>query len=315
MIIQNCDMSIYKIELSFMKSGTHDREAARANARALRRGQPGSEVSVALPLNHLYVILDAESFRAVRDHPFLRGPFGWWEHRTTVRPDLKYTGTYFYGRHTYFEFLESGNIPGLLAGNSGLALGVEEAGGLEALMKRQPPLFPQTAGVVRRGFEDAQVPWFSEAVVTGFGDYADLRLWMMEYHQRFLAEWHATWPPASGGITRAAILERYKAILPAQPAHPLFQDVVGVTLDADPATATRLSDALVRLGYESRRDDRLTMLDGPDVTVRVRAASAPPCIRELELRLTRPPEEPFELRLGTSVLTLHTGPSATWVFA
>ena len=48
-----------------------------------------------------------------------------------MRADRTYTGLYFYGQRTYFEFLQSGADAG-----TGLALGVERDGALADLARR-----------------------------------------------------------------------------------------------------------------------------------------------------------------------------------
>src|SRR5438045_1439540 len=57
-------------------------------------------------LNHFYLTLDSATFRELQNSPFLRKEFAPCEERTTVRKDTTYTGLYFYGINTYFEFFD-----------------------------------------------------------------------------------------------------------------------------------------------------------------------------------------------------------------
>ena len=50
-----------------------------------------------LRLNHLYRVVDRETFAAARDSAWLREVFAPSELRTTHRPDWSYTGLYCYG--------------------------------------------------------------------------------------------------------------------------------------------------------------------------------------------------------------------------
>ena len=81
---------------------------------------------MALGLNHFYVTVDAATYGHLEASDFLRAEFGVYEKRTTVRKDITYSGIYFYGRNTYFEFFAEGTRQAGPA--SGLALGVDEAG-------------------------------------------------------------------------------------------------------------------------------------------------------------------------------------------
>ena len=105
--------------------------------RAMKRavfGVPGClgvaawlAASTAMPpayLNHFFVVVDAESYRAFQESAFARSEWAPFEKRTTARNDQTYTGIYWYGRHTYYELFEP-DAQGAV-GASGLALGAEE---------------------------------------------------------------------------------------------------------------------------------------------------------------------------------------------
>ena len=105
----------------------------RSLLAALLLAQPVSEVPVYL--NHFYVTVDPATYASIISSDFLRTRFAPFELRTTVRTDSTYTGAYFYGRNTYFEFFDSGKehrVPG----DSALAFGVELPGGLDTLLSR-----------------------------------------------------------------------------------------------------------------------------------------------------------------------------------
>ncbi len=84
-----------------------------------------------LRLNHLYRVVDAETFAAARDSAWLHEVFAPSELRTTRRPDWEYTGLYWYGTSTYLELFESGaqGPPGA----SGVAFAVETPGASSAV--------------------------------------------------------------------------------------------------------------------------------------------------------------------------------------
>src|SRR6266446_2027623 len=138
-------------------------------------------------LNHFYVVLDAETYAAVDSSSFLHDEFAAFERRTTVRTDKTYTGIYFYGTNTYFEFFDGSKQSEFRQGVSGLALSPEESGALEALHRQIESEPPQ---LITRKFGVAQVPWFTMLEPKGLSPDASVNPWFMEYHPRFLAEWH-----------------------------------------------------------------------------------------------------------------------------
>lgn len=188
-------------------------------------------MSEPLRLNHLYRVVDAETFAAARDSSWLRDVFAPSELRTTRRPDWEYTGLYWYGSSTYIELFEAGaqGPPG----TSGVALAIETAGATAGIAGAwREALGAAEHRLVVRPVGDDTVPWFHIAHASP--DQRDgLKLWAMEYHADFLAAWHPSRTPARG-ITRDEVLERYSAVSPG-PASPLLDDVTAVTIACTPA--------------------------------------------------------------------------------
>jgi hypothetical protein len=188
-------------------------------------------VTEPLRLNHLYRVVDAETFAAARDSVWLREVFAPSELRTTRRPDWEYTGLYWYGTTTYLELFEEGAQGP--AGASGIALAVETAGATpDIAMAWQASLGEAQHRLVVRPAADVNVPWFH--IAHAVPDHREhLKLWAMEYDADFLASWHAERTPARG-ISRREVLERYAAVA-GGPASPLFDDVTALSLALSPA--------------------------------------------------------------------------------
>ena len=141
-----------------------------------------------IPLNHFLTVLDSATYRAIREDPFLRKEFAVTEERTTTRTDISYTGLYFYGHNTYFEFFDEARQPLGKRGDSALAFGVDQAGTLEPIETRLASEF-SVGPVITREFGGRQVPWFYMGVPKLFPE-SGFRIWIMEYHPRFLTEWN-----------------------------------------------------------------------------------------------------------------------------
>jgi Family of unknown function (DUF5829) len=268
-------------------------------------------------LNHFYVVPDAATYRAIAGSEFLKGEFAVTETRTTVRADSTYTGFYVYGVNTYFEFLESISDGSIAKGASGVAFGVDEAGGLKAIAAAMPEEFPGEAALITRALNDRPVPWFFMATPKSFpyGDSSGFSFWLMEYHTNFLAEWKPQPQGSNKGVSRRDILERYAHTLGGQPAQPLLQDVVGLTVALDEARIKRWSELCRAFGFRLGNEKGATVLEGPDLTLRLLPARSDwRGVREILMRLRRPPANPGEHKLGTSVLTLRGDATATWSF-
>jgi Family of unknown function (DUF5829) len=268
-------------------------------------------------LNHFYVVPDATTYKAISGSEFLKSEFAVTETRTTVRADSTYTGFYVYGINTYFEFLETISSGSIAKGASGVAFGVDEPGGLKAIAAAMPEEFPGEATLITRALNDRPVSWFYMATPKSFpyGDPSGFSFWLMEYHPNFLAEWKPQPQGTNKGVARRDILERYAVTLGGKPDHLLFQDVVGLTVALEDARIKRWSELCQAFGFRLGKDKDATVLEGPDLTLRLLPArSDRRGVREILMRLRRPPANPGEHKLGTSVLTLRGDATATWSF-
>jgi hypothetical protein len=268
-------------------------------------------------LNHFYVVPDATTYKAISGSEFLKNEFAVTETRTTVRADSTYTGFYVYGVNTYFEFLESISDGSIEKGASGVAFGVDEPGGLKAIAAAMPEEFPGEATLITRALNDRPVPWFFMATPKSFpyGDSSGFSFWLMEYHPSFLAEWKPQPQGSNTGVARRDILGRYAATLTGQPTQPLFQDVVGLTVALGEARIKRWSELCQAFGFRLGKERDAVVLEGPDLTLRLLPARSDwRGVREILMRLRRPPSNPTEYKLGTSRLALKGDTSATWSF-
>ncbi len=135
-------------------------------------------------LNHTYGLMSAATVNALQTNRYLNDEFVDVEIRTTVRPDLTYTGTYLNTRETYLEFFPEGTF-GYPIGVSGLALGDEVAGGVEAIRARWVSAFGdanvEPVFLVSRTVNGTVVPWFYETLPSWANLSAFTGVWAMQY--------------------------------------------------------------------------------------------------------------------------------------
>jgi hypothetical protein len=278
-------------------------------AAAQERTRP----SFPVPLNHFYLSLDPETFAAIENSKFMRAEFAVFERRTTVRTDKTYTGIYFYGLHTYFEFFDASKQTEFKIGSSGVAFAIERPEGLKVLQARLAVAAPK---LITREYNGLQIPWFYMLDLENFFPNSVLDSWIMEYQSRFLAEWHPETGRAKTGIRRERILQRYKAVLPNATQRPLFEDVIGLTIAADGATIAKMKELCENFGYRASLDREATVLEGPDFALRLipETASARG-IKQVIFRVRRNPTGQSEFTFGPrSVLKFQHNGRAVWVF-
>lgn len=284
----------------------------RSLVAALLLAQPVSDMPVYL--NHFYVTVDSATYAAIVHSEFLRTRFAPFEQRRTVRTDSSYTGAYFYGRNTYFEFFDSGQEH-REPGDSALAFGVEQPGGLNTLASRMTASGEVAREPRTREVEGRQVPWFSQLAFRSFGSgAARIRSFIMEYDPEFLRDWHPDASPSDGTIRRENILRRYVAVLPQTPKAPLLDDVIAITIAADPPIADLLARQLRLFGYTASADN--VVLTGPDITLHIVAATpSTRGIQRVTFRTSGAPTAPREFRFGPqSALTFSSEHTAEWTF-
>jgi hypothetical protein len=247
-------------------------------------------LTATVELNHFYLAIDHETYAAIEGSDFLKTEFAAFEKRTTVRTDKTYTAMYFYGTHTYFEFFDA-EAEKRKPGESGIAYGVDAAAA-------EPKSISLEKDLITRQWQGVQVPWF---YTLSAHNEKGIALWLMEYHPDFLAKWHPSISPADG-ITREAILSRYKAVLAQKPADPILEDVAGLT---------------VALAPEERPPVERWIRDiGSEVPVHfIEPEAGEQGIREVRFKLRRVAAKISEMHFGKkSILRFQPDGTAIWAF-
>lgn len=266
-------------------------------------------------LNHFFLTLDAESYKAIQASPFLRDEFAPFEQRTTVRQDISYTGVYFYGAHTYFEFFEAGSGGlGRMPGASGVAFGVEAVGASLRLQQRLQAALgvPVAVRPTTRRTGDRDVDWFY-----GTSDQQPsplLQSWVMEYREHFLDDWYNDLKPATRGITRAEILERYVAKIGEadKRSQKLLEDVIEITLALPDAERRHLLKMCEALGYRATGETRC---EGPGITfVFVAPKTDVRGITAVKFSLRRAKSGQSRYQFGKTTLQFNADRTAVWTF-
>lgn len=265
---------------------------------------------IPVTLNHLYIVVDTETYEAIGSDPFLKEKFAPFEMRTTSRADRTYMGEYFYGTNTYFEFFDAANPGNGPRGKSGLAFGVDHSGDLQSLEKQLRRQFDVESGPITRGIEGEQVPWFK---ILSVAAPMQLSTWLMEYDPEFLRRWKPQAGGAREGIRRRDILARYTASLGLADRPFLMSDVSGMIAAVDAQTRASILRFCSALGHEVDSSGEKVVIRGPDFTVTlIDETEALHGIRQIEFRVRR--VKASSRRIGASTLEIRGNGTAVWSF-
>lgn len=266
--------------------------------------------AIPVPLNHLYIVVDTETYEAIGADAFLKEQFAPYETRMTTRADRTYIGEYFYGRNTYFEFFDAGNPGNGPRGKSGIAFGVDRAGDLVSLEKQLHRQFDVDKGPITRGLDGEQVPWFTMLSVA---EPMELDSWIMEYDPEFLQRWKPQAGGARQGVRRRDILSRYVASLGLADRPYLIRDITGIVAAVDAQTRRTLIRFCGALGHEIASSGDRAIIRGPNFTLTlIDETDALHGIREIEFEVGR--GKMMTRRVGSSTLQVRANGTAVWSF-
>ena len=263
-------------------------------------------------LNHFYATVDSQTYAAIESNPFLKNSFAPFEKRTTVRNDSTYSGLYFYGDQTYFEFFEE-NTGDRKPGDAGLALGLEQSDGSSRLRLDWQKLRPSITSMVTRQLEGQPIDWFQ---MTSFEEtraisvVPGLRLFAMQYAPDFVRRWNPTTPNT---ILQRDILTAYCAKLGLDTVRErtLLRDVKRIEI-ASPEAGIRIRTAqLEAAGWTLKPGKDSILAVGPNAEALFRFSPGIVGITSIEFSLKRS-SPPAKHQIGATTLEILPGKRALW---
>lgn len=281
--------------------------------------------------NHLYIVLDDKTYRAVQGSAFLQTAFPGYERRATLTASGEsWAGSYFYCQDNYLElFGESAGRhwhPGAQAGWAGIAFSSDQPGGVRAVRDAFNAAFHHEPfnelRQVRIG--DKTINWFYHVKLAerlGLGSFDS---WVMEYHPDIFNHKGISLP-SNGGLTRQAYLSPWNqkhavdplpiaAPPPAPPSGesgpgedktagskpvsgtPVFTRITGATIHLDERRAERYAEILTLLGYQRSESGGALDLSAHGFTLQIRPESDGPAgyrLSSLRLAMARPSVAPM----------------------
>jgi hypothetical protein len=219
-------------------------------------------------LNHVYVVLDTQTFHGLLASEFLQQSFAATD---TGLPDFKKPeatsqSLYVRGKNTYLELLGPDNKFKQPQGKIGIAFSVEAAGALSHIeaeleaQKMKPARFTQqwTGG-------PKSVDWF-DAVYTTKSSESNLTWWISETSPKFLAALYPDRLNLHGKIERKSFLESVY-----QP-QKLLRDINSITLRMPSGKLQAFTESMKVLGYQVARYNNRIQLHGSSLTLNLKDA-------------------------------------------
>jgi hypothetical protein len=279
-----------------------------------------TEEKINLPpifFNHLYIVLDDKTYRAIQGSDFLRSAFPGRELRSTVTAAGEtWSGTYYYCQDNYLEFfgVSTGKHwrSGAQEGWAGVAFSTDRSGGVDAVRRLVRESFGYDPYYELRKLDIGGEPvnWFHYARIGEQVGLESFDSWVMEYHPDIF-KLKGIPLPNSGELSRRAYLSPWSP--DGRPGSgpdkkrsaPVFSRVIGATLNMEASHAANYSRILQALGYQMKEESGQP------------GDASPPAYRlsALRLEMVRPSVAPITFVFAPgSRLVLNEDLTADWLF-
>jgi len=294
-----------------------------------------SQEKIDLPpiyFNHLYVVLDDRTYRAIQASDFLRSAFPGREQRSTVTAAGEtWSGTYFYCQENYLEFFGQSTgkhwRSGAQEGWAGLAFSSDRTGGVEAVRQLLKEFFGYEPFYELRKLNVGGNPvnWFYYVRLAEQIGLDSFDSWVMEYHPDIF-KMKGIPLPTSGELSRRTYLSPWSPEDKAsskrgeQRSAPVFSKVIAATINMGASQAASYSSILQALGYSKKEESGQVLLLAYGFTLTIRLQSedaAPPGYRlsSLRLEMVRTSVSPITFVFAPgSRLILNEDLTADWLF-
>lgn len=292
-------LSILTMSLAFL---TLSAIPAPQAAEPDRQTRP--DVSEAAALNHIYVVLDAATFAAVRDSRELATVLG----RTDGGlPDYAPPGpdadrVFFRGRETYLEFFAPDNRFDEPVGKVGLALGHDVPAAFDALDAAWRATCQDRARRTEVAFQRIQppVPWYDAIQCDDTAVGPQLAVWAMVYRPEF-----QRWQSGAGAdaVSRTA---RADILAPRRSDGQGRFDVTEIALDVDVDLLPKLVQQMESAGFARHEEEGAVRLKGQGWDLVLHGRTDAPRRLSLQITTETPASASFGLA-GTTVQPTRTG--------
>lgn len=260
-------------------------------------------------LNHLYIVLDKQTYDDIAASEFMRNQFADFEQKTTVASGGRsWTGTYIRGEQTYIELFNPENKQGYKQGRSAIGFGVEQSGGIEIVQNQLSRVGGKVEhGLNSRKINEQEIPWFHLVYVEYPDSTSEFVRWVMEYHKDYQGARYSDLKPGENGITRRQYLMRdYKP-------ERYLKNISEVTIALDKQEADRFTKELTAFNYKIETHGTMKICVGSDIKlIIVPKVDSTEGIKQIKMSLAREKKSQKIYKFGTHSILRFSGRTATW---
>lgn len=261
-------------------------------------------------LNHLYIVLDKQTYDDIAASEFLRNEFASFEQRTTMADGGRsWTGTYLRGEQTYIEFFNSENKQGVELAKSAIAFGVEEAGAIKLIQNQLNQVGGKVGNeLTTKKIGERQVPWFYVVYVEYPKETLEFDRWIMEYHKDYQRERYSDLKAEENGITRKQILMRdYKP-------ERYLRNISEITVALNEKEANRFTKELAAFNFKIETRGAKKVCFGSDIKLTIIPQTETEGIKELKITLSQKKKGQKTYKFGARSVLRFNGKTAIWNF-
>jgi len=281
-------------------------------------------------LNHIYTILDENTYEEIKKSEFLKNTFCQCQEHTCAGVDendsgtnLSWTGLYLIGEHTFIELFgqkDQSKLQAVQVGNIGLKFSVDREEDLEKILETFKQKFAANVfdGLYKRTADNEAVPFFYYVCEANMFPQIDLTI--MAYHHDCLKK---------TGITQEDYNKKYEKLFNRTSAsarstsmeslfyfdkNKLFKDIEEITLLVSNDIKTKLVEQLLLLGYTCQETEGCVICHGPSIIFTLKSSENQECkLLKLYMSLNYAVSGIQTYKLGSCTITLEHK-IATWVF-
>jgi hypothetical protein len=262
-------------------------------------------------LNHVYVVLDEETFTALRDSERLMSEFASIDTGLPKfdAPQAQSQRLYIRGRTTYVEILGPRNPFNEPVGKIGIALGVDALSLLDEVQAAWSAIFDSAADRYNVEWKKTTPPvqWYEVVQHRSTSDNPTLVLWASAYRPEFLPWLYPQRPALHNRGSRADFLA------PLFRPERLFRDVTALTIAAPEQLREQIARQLQSVGYQRSSRGEVLELQSSGLTLTL---AEPTADRRglLSMAVATNRDHGSDIVLGPRSIIRFDSQSAVWHF-
>ncbi len=270
-------------------------------------------------LNHVYTIIDEDTYEEIKNSNFLKSEFCHCQEKTHANTEksMNWTGFYMTGENTYIEFFNSKDkkhLQEMKCGTIGIGFSVDQVKEIEQITKILKQKFANNVNheLFKKTIDEFLIPWFYYTTLTNNSSMMpQVDAWIMAYHKDYFKTQNIELFDENS-ISRQEYNKKRNAV-PFDKSK-LFKDIEEITLSLNDETKVKFIEQQTALGYICQEAKDCTICRGPGITFKLEQSKNQTCkILKLQMHLNHKVNNFQVYKLGNSTIELENE-TALWTF-